>query len=583
MNITKMFQLTQKRWLVVLQIILNIGVAFVMVRVSEFARVAIDKGIGEGELGSVLVQFGILIVLGTALSYGNILCGAKFSTHFIEHLRNIALGRLVHAEYHYYEKETTGSISSRMNRDMSIVADYMGNGMPEFMSNMIVFVITFIYLLIINPGMTLICAICIPMAVILAKKVAAPTYDTMEQFSKRLDEATQMTQDSMTHTKIEKVYGLEKVRKHYFNAKMDEAVAHYIRYEKLVAKAGGYKYIIRTVPIFICILVGFYNAYRGVITSGEIVAFVLLLQNISKPLAEFTRYVTEFKEAMVAMDRVMEITHVKEEVFGKEVASESDTVFALKDVSFAYEPEEGEISETVLSDINLTIRRGEVVALVGASGSGKSTLFKLLIGFHQADKGKVCLYGKDLKDWQIQKARREMAYVAQDTYLFEGTVADNIGYGKMDATFDEMVVAAKKAYAHDFIMALPEGYQTVLSERGSNLSGGQRQRIGIARAFLKDAPIFILDEMTSALDVESERLIQRAIEEYSRSKTVILIAHRLSTIKQADKIYVLGEGKVVEVGTHDALIQKQGVYSKLYSKQEAYGKEMLDEPNLSSF
>ena len=159
-----------------------------------------------------------------------------------------------------------------------------------------------------------------------------------------------------------------------------------------------------------------------------------------------------------------------------------------------------------------------------------------------------------------------MAYVAQVTYLFEGTVAENIGYGKMDATFDEIVMAAKKAYAHDFIMELPEGYQTLVAEGGSNLSGGQRQRIGIARAFLKDAPIFLLDEMTSALDVESERLIQRAIEEYSKRKTVILIAHRLSTIKQANKIYVLGDGKIVEQGTHEELLLKKGVYSKLYSR-----------------
>lgn len=570
MNTVKIWQLARKRWLLALQVMLNIGLAFVMVRVSEFARIAVDEGVGEGRLGYVLVQFSILMIGGTLLSYGNVLCGAKFSTSFIERLRNIALERLVHAEYNYYEKETTGSISSRMNRDMGIVAEYMGSGMPEFMSNMIIFVITFIYLLTINPAMTLICAICIPMAVMLAKKVASPTYDTMEQFSEKLDEATQITQDSMSHAKVEKIYGLEKVRKDYFNAKMDEAVAHYIHYEKLVAKAGGYKYVIRTVPIFICILIGFYNAYRGTITSGEIIAFVLLLQNISKPLSEFTRYITELKEAMVAMNRVMEITHVKEEAFGEGEASEGKVVFELKDVSFAYESEEegDKKNKIVLSGINLTISKGEVVGLVGASGSGKSTLFKLLIGFHRTRQGEVCLYGKNLNDWQIEKARHLMAYVAQDTYLFEGTVAENIGYGKMDATFDEIVIAAKKAYAHDFIMGLPEGYQTVVAEGGSNLSGGQRQRIGIARAFLKDAPIFLLDEMTSALDVESERLIQRAIEEYSKRKTVILIAHRLSTIKKANKIYVLGEGKIVEQGTHEELLQKQGVYSKLYSKQD---------------
>jgi ABC-type multidrug transport system fused ATPase/permease subunit len=170
-------------------------------------------------------------------------------------------------------------------------------------------------------------------------------------------------------------------------------------------------------------------------------------------------------------------------------------------------------------------------------------------------------------EWDIAKARKNISYVAQDTYLFEGTVAQNIAYGKPNASFDEITQAAEKAYAHDFIMSMPDGYQTVLSERGTNISGGQKQRIAIARAFLKDAPIFLLDEMTSALDVESEKLIQRAIENYSESKTVILIAHRLSTIINADEIYVLSDGVIAENGTHEGLLEKKGIYTMLYSNQ----------------
>lgn len=568
MNLFKIWKLAEHKHLFVFQVLMNIGLAFITIVVSDFTRKAVDQGIGEGQISAILLKFVLLTLMGIVLSYGSVICQGRFSTLLIERLRNITTNKLVHAEYGFYEKETTGSISNRILRDMSCVADYMSGGMPEFLSNMIIFVCCFTYLLKVNLAMTLVSAICMPMAVILAKKVASPTYDTMEKFGIKMDEVIEIAQDTIHNVKVEKVYGLQGLRRDYFDKNMDEATAYYVKYEKLVAKAGGYKYIIKAMPMLICIFIGFYNSYRGNMTSGALIAFVLLLQNISKPLSELTRYVTEFKEAMVSVDRMMQIVEVKEEDFGEEEEKEQSLVFELKDISFSYSAENGQENKEVLSRINMKIPKGKTIALVGSSGSGKSTLFKLLIGFHKPTNGEVRLYGRSLNEWHIEKARHQIAYVAQDTYLFEGTVAENIGYGKERATLEEIMEAAKKAYAHEFIMAMPQGYQTVLSERGSNLSGGQRQRIGIARAFLKDAPIFLLDEMTSALDVESEKLIQKAIEEYRRSKTVILIAHRLSTIRQADEIYVLDQGQVIEKGSHESLIAKSGTYSKLYSNQQ---------------
>jgi ABC-type multidrug transport system fused ATPase/permease subunit len=568
MNLLKIWKLAGKKPLFALQILLNVCFGIITIIVSDFSRKAVDKGIGQGQLKSVVIQFLILIIVGTILSYVNVLVQTNFSVSLMESFRNKTIDKLLKAKYVFYENETTGSISNRVNRDMGTISDYMSGGMPDFISNMITFVCCFVYLLTINFSMTLMCGICIPMTVWLAKKVAAPTYNTMEKFGEKLDEVMQIAQDTMNNVKIEKLYVLKENRKKYFDANMDEATSYYVKYEKLVAKAGGYKYIIKATPMFICIFVGFLNAYRGTITSGELIAFVLLLKNISSPLSEFATYITDLKEAMVSVDRVMEIIDVSEECFGNGEECEIENVFELKDVAFSYEQKDEESNEEVLSNINMTIKKGKTIALVGASGSGKSTLFKLLIGFHVPTDGQICLYGKCLNDWNIEKARRNMAYVAQDTYLFEGTIAENIAYGKMDATMEEIMVAAQKAYAHDFITNMPEGYQTILSERGNNLSGGQRQRIGIARAFLKDAPVFLLDEMTSALDVESEKYIQKAIEEYSKDRTVILIAHRLTTIKNADEIYVLEQGKIVQKGTHDSLMAKDGVYSMLYSNQE---------------
>lgn len=567
MNLLKIWRLAEYRVLFTLQVIMNIGLAFVTITVSDLVRRAIDQGIGEGQIGVIFLKFIVIAIIGVCLSYGSVICQGKFSISLMERLRNITTVKLLNAEYGFYEKETTGSISNRMLRDMSCVADYIAGGMPEFLSSMIIFVCSFIYLLRVNLAMTLVSTVCIPMSVILAKKVASPTYDTMERFSAKLDEVIDIAQDTIHNVKVEKIYGLQDLRKKYFNDNMDEATAQYVKYERLVAKAGGYKYVIKAMPMFICIFIGFYNSYKGNITSGELIAFVLLLQNVSKPLSELTRYVTEFKEAMVSVNRMMQVVEVKEEAFGNEEGKEQSIVFELEDVLFTYDMQEKD-SKEILSHINMKISKGTMIAVVGSSGSGKSTLFKLLIGFYKPTSGQIYLYGKSLDEWNIEKARSQMAYVAQDTYLFEGTVAENIGYGKEGATLKEIIKAARKAYAHEFIMAMPQGYQTVISERGSNLSGGQRQRIGIARVFLKDAPILLLDEMTSALDVESEKLIQQAIQEYSKSKTVILIAHRLSTIRHADEIYVLEQGRVIEQGTHEDLIIRGNTYSKLYSNQQ---------------
>ncbi|MCB2356244.1 ABC transporter ATP-binding protein [Clostridium estertheticum] len=566
MNILKIWKLSDKKALFIMQLLMNIGMAGITIIVSNFAKNAVDHGIGEGKMLGIFVQFVIITVFGVGLSYSGVIISSKFSIGLIEKLRNITNDKLINSKYEYFENESSGSVNNRILHDMSSVADYMSGGLPEFLSNMIVFVCCFIYLLTLNITMTLVSALCIPVAVAVAKKVAAPTYDTMEKFSKKMDVVMGIAQDTVNGIKIEKAYNLRGRRKKYFDENMEQATSYFVAYEKLVVKAGPYKYVIRSAPMFVSIMLGFYNAYKGNITNGEMVAFILLLQNVSKPLSELTRYVTEFKEAMVSVDRVMEIVELSEEAFGTGEAFEREIAFELHNVSFSY-GKDNKTSDNVLNDISLVIPKGKTVALVGSSGSGKSTLFKLLLGFHTTTQGEVRLFGKNIMEWDIEKARKNISYVAQDTYLFEGTVAQNIAYGKPDASFNEIIQAAEKAYAHDFIMSMPEGYQTVLSERGTNISGGQKQRIAIARAFLKDAPIFLLDEMTSALDVESEKLIQKAIENYSERKTVILIAHRLSTIINADEIYVLSHGIIAENGTHEGLLEKKGVYTMLYSNQ----------------
>ena len=387
MNLLKMWKMADNKLLFILQILMNIGIAIIMIVVSDFARKAVDNGIGDGKVLEVFAQFVMITWIGTMLSYSGVIVRSKFSIRLIEKLRNSMSDKLLNCKYEYFENETSGSINNRILHDMSRVADYMSGGLPEFLSNMIIFVCCFVYLLTVNLSMTLVSAICIPLAVAVAKRVAAPTYNTMEKFGQKMDEVTGIAKDTVNGIKIEKAYNLQGKRKKYFDENMEEATSYFIAYEKLVVKAGPFKYIIKSAPMFICIMLGFYNAYRGNITNGEMVAFILLLQNISKPLSELTRHVTELKEAMVSVDRVMEITKLSEEAFGIGEAYESDMAFELHNVSFGYGDEERKASHHVLKDISLVIPKGKTVALVGSSGSGKSTLFKLLLGFHTANEG----------------------------------------------------------------------------------------------------------------------------------------------------------------------------------------------------
>lgn len=232
--------------------------------------------------------------------------------------------------------------------------------------------------------------------------------------------------------------------------------------------------------------------------------------------------------------------------------------YSLKHVTFAYD------QKTVLQDLSLQIPKGKMIALVGESGSGKSTLFQLLLGFYQPLSGSISMYGTDMAEWDLDAMRSRIAYVEQTPYLFNGTVMENIAAGNAGATEEEIIQAAKLAYVHEFIMELPQGYHTLLAEGGKNLSGGQRQRLAIARAFVKDAPVLFLDEMSSALDNESQRLIQLAIENYRKGRTILVIAHRLQSIVSADKILVMDHGQIAECGTHQELMDQKGLYEKMY-------------------
>jgi ATP-binding cassette, subfamily B, bacterial len=313
------------------------------------------------------------------------------------------------------------------------------------------------------------------------------------------------------------------------------------------------------------VLIGSILVLDGVISIGIIIAIVQLQNGVSELVRMLGTFIANLQTALASGERIFEMIDEDEEPLmytEKSISTETDTAILFQNVSFSYQE-----SQKVLNQLTLNIKRNQTIALVGPSGGGKSTVFKLLLQYYQADEGHIVIKTKDdLQD--IQSIRERISYVPQDAYLFNASIKENIAYGKANTTEEEIIEAAKSANAHDFIVELENGYDTLVGEHGAKLSGGQRQRIAIARAIIKDAPILLLDEATSALDNESERLIQNTFENIMQDKTSLVIAHRLSTIEHADTIIVISEGEVKEVGSHQALLKdKNGIYSKLYEQQ----------------
>lgn len=320
-------------------------------------------------------------------------------------------------------------------------------------------------------------------------------------------------------------------------------------------------------PIIFSIVFGSYLISTGSLDAAGLVVFVYLIFLVIEPISEIPDMITQLFAVKGASKRIAEVLNQPVEQqrdVQMKVNSKVDPI-QFNHVRFSYQ----EGTAPVIKDLHGSVHEGETIALVGASGGGKSTIFKLLCGFYpmKTGEGDITIFGQSIRDWNLDQLRSSLSLVTQDSYLFAGSIYDNIAYGREGATKEEVIEVAKIANAHSFILDLPEGYQTEVGERGAGLSGGQRQRIAIARALLKDAPILLLDEPTSALDTESELVVQEALTTLMKERTTLVIAHRLTTIQNADQIWVLDDGKVVEAGNHTSLLEQKGLYARLYYKQ----------------
>ena len=429
--------------------------------------------------------------------------------------------------------------------------------------------VTFVILLSVNVPLTLLIFLMLPALLVTTYIFSGKLKKTFSDCRWQLGEINAQTEDSLLGMRVVQSFANEDIE----NEKFSRGNLTFLRLKKKQYKVmAGFHITTRLmdgIMNIIVVVAGALYLGQGRITAGQFLSYLLYVNMLLAAIRRLVEFTEQFQRGMTGIERFQEIMDAPLEIRDSKDARPLHHVkgeIRFEDVSFRYKDAEG---DEILSHVNLTVPAGQNVALVGPSGSGKTTMCNLIPRFYDVSGGRILIDGQDVKGLQLKSLRGAIGMVQQDVYLFSGSVMDNIVYGRPGASREDVMLAARLAGAHDFIMALPDGYDTHVGERGVKLSGGQKQRISIARVFLKDPPILLLDEATSALDNESERLVQKSLEELAKGRTTLTIAHRLTTIRGADVIWVLTEKGLEESGTHDELIKRQGVYSKLYSMYAA--------------
>ena len=505
-------------------------------------------------------------------------------------IRNSISSHLLRLSPSFFARHPTGTLISRMTNDTLLIRTALTEAVAALLRDTIRVVALLIAAFFLDPVLAAISFIGFPLCLFpvmkFGKKVRKLSRVGQDQFGG----LTALLQEGIVGHKVVQSFAMEDAEQGRFEAENANLTKTYCRAEKFGALSGPTNEVIASLAIASIILYGGFSVIGGVRTQGDFIAFITSLFLLYDPLKRTTRVNTVIQMGIAGADRIFEILDTKSDIEEIPAALELEAAhprIEYRDVWFRYgrgmekrtaestEPLESEASSAAqaetepwaLRGVSLVVDPGETLALVGMSGGGKSTMVNLLPRFYDPQQGGIYINGVDLKHLSLSSLRRAIAVVDQHTFLFNDTVFHNIAYGRFDADEKAVIDAAKSANAHDFIMRLPQGYQTMIGELGFRLSGGERARIAIARALLKDAPILVLDEATAALDSESEQLVQQAIDRAMAGRTVVVIAHRLATVRKANRIAVMNLGQIVELGTHDELLSRGGEYSKLYRLQ----------------
>lgn len=512
---------------------------------------------------ALLVIYLVQAIMQYFMQYQGHMVGVRMQAD----MRRDVFEHLQKLPFSYFDEHKTGVIMSRIVNDLMDISEFAHHGPEDLFISLVSVVGSFIILCTINIPLTLITFAVLPFLILFVVKKRTAMTIAFRKNRIEIAEVNASLENSIAGVRVARAFTGEQEEAKKFDENNQRYVTVRERAYRVMAEFFSGTNFLTSLMNVVVLTGGGYCVYRGVINVGDMVAYMLFINMFVNPIKKLIQFVEMFQNAITGYTRFQELMNI-------EVEQEAPDAVDLKDVrgeitfdNVSFQYDEG---KEVLSNISMTFPQGEMVAIVGPSGGGKTTLCHLIPRFYEITQGSICIDGQDIRKVTRRSLRSKIGIVQQDVFLFTGTIFDNIAYGKLGASREEVYEAAKKANIHDYIMSLPEGYDTFVGERGVKLSGGQKQRISIARVFLKNPPILILDEATSALDNVTENYIQDSLDELCKNRTTIVVAHRLSTIKNADEIIVMDRDGIQERGTHTQLLEKDnGIYRELYKAQFA--------------
>ncbi|EOD00262.1 ABC transporter ATP-binding protein [Caldisalinibacter kiritimatiensis] len=532
------------------------------------SRKVINEIIPEGNIRLLYIITAVLVVLYIMRAIFNYIVdywGHVVGTRMEHDMRRDLFAHLQTLDISYFDNMKTGKLMSRIVNDLREISELAHHGPEDLFLSIIMLAGSFVILMTVEWRLTLIVFAFVPIMLIFAIYKRKKMMKAFREVRKKIANINAQLENSISGIRVAKSFTNEEYEMDKFSVGNREfKESREFAFKSMAEFFTGIHFLSNILNVVV-ISVGGLFVYKGIIQLGDLFAYVLYVNFFMMPIRRLTQFTQQFQNGMTGFERFIEILNIKPRIVDKEDSVELEDVdgrIDIKNVTFSYNEK-----KSVLSNINLTVEAGKTLALVGPSGGGKTTLCHLIPRFYEVDTGEIKIDDINIKDIKIKSLRSNIGLVQQDVFLFTGTIKENILYGRPDATDEEVIEAAKNASIHDFIMTLPNGYDTYIGERGVKLSGGQKQRISIARVFLKNPPILILDEATSALDNETEIIIQEALERLSEGRTTLVIAHRLSTIKNADEIVVLTDKGIQEKGKHEELLESNGLYAKLYKAQ----------------
>ncbi|MCL2593659.1 MAG: ABC transporter ATP-binding protein/permease [Defluviitaleaceae bacterium] len=521
--------------------------------------------LGVAFIGLMIVEY----VCQYYMTYIGHVMGAKMEFD----MRKDIFGHLQKLSFSFFDNQKTGQLMSRITNDLFEITELAHHGPEDILISIVRLIGAVIILSFVNVPLMLILVAMIPFMFLFAKFCNKRMRTAFRANRLRIAEINAQIEDSISGVRVVKGFANEDLEnKKFQEGNMNFVKSRAMAFKTMASYHGGLRFIMSFMNITI-IIVGAWFITRDVIGVSALVMFILYINTLMDPIRRLIQFTEQFQNGATGFERFLEILDIEPDIKDRKDAIELKDVkgkIEFKNVTFNYK----DVEQNVFENVNLNIDAGDYVALVGPSGVGKTTLCSLIPRFYEPSSGEILVDGVNVNRFKLKSLRQHIGIVQQDVYLFTGSVRENIAYGKKDATDDEIIAAAKSANAHDFIMELPDGYDSYIGQRGVKLSGGQKQRLSIARVFLKNPPILIFDEATSSLDNESEQVVQQSLETLAKNRTTLCIAHRLSTIKNAKIILVLTENGISERGTHEELIALGGTYAKYY-ELTLHGQELL--------